>query len=137
MYINYIYSTHTLSHYIYYSALDQQENEDHVTDATVAASAEHEDTSTEIASAEHEDTSTEIAITVFGRNQKWTFHCDEYQPLATTLFIPLENLVGGRCFLYYDSVTMGKQLLDRTNTASFYGMIYDDIVYLGGITRPI
>ena len=69
--------------------IDLQENEDHVTDSTVAASAEHEDTSTEIASAEHEDTSTEIAITVFGRNQKWTFHCDEYQPLVTTLFIPL------------------------------------------------
>ena len=86
---------------------------------------------------EREPVSEKLAITVLGRNQKWTFHCDEYQPLATTLFIPLENLVGGRCFLYYDSVTMGKQLLDRTNTASFYGMIYDDIVYLGGITRPI
>ena len=44
----YLQHTHTLSHYIYYSALDQQENEDHVTDATVAASAEHEDTSTEV-----------------------------------------------------------------------------------------
>ena len=103
----------------------QEQKEDDVTDITVPACAEHE------------DRSTEIAITVFGRNQKWNFHCDEYQPLATVLFIPLENLVGGRCFLHYNSVTKGNQLLDRTKTASFYGMIYDDIVYLGGIIHSI
>ena len=78
----------------------------------------------------------DIPITVVSGDQKWTFHCDEYQPLATTLFIPSGNLVGGRCFLNYNSVTMGNQLLDRTITTSFYGMIYDDIVYLGGIARP-
>ena len=85
---------------------------------------------------EREPVSEKLAITVFGRNQKWTFHCDEHQPLANTMFIPLENLVGGKCMLHYDTVTTRHQMLDRTKTPSFYGMIYDDIVYLGGVIRP-
>ncbi len=79
--------------------------------------------------------SEEIQITVLGRNQKWTFQCDKDETLANTMFIPLENLVRGKCMLNYDSVT-GNQVLDRTKTPSFYGMIYDDIVYLGGVIRP-
>ena len=82
-----------------------------------------------------EELGEKIAITVLGRNQKWTFHCDEHQPLANTMFIPLENLVGGKCMLHYDTVTTRYQMLDRTKTPSFYGMIYDDIVYLGGVIR--
>ena len=84
---------------------------------------------------DREPVSEKIAITVLGRNQKWTFHCDEHQPLANTMFIPLENLVGGKCMLHYDTVTTRYQMLDRTKTPSFYGMIYDDIVYLGGVIR--
>ena len=84
---------------------------------------------------EREPVSEKLAITVLGRNQKWTFHCDEHQPLANTMFIPLENLVGGKCMLHYDTVTTRYQMLDRTKTPSFYGMIYDDIVYLGGVIR--
>ena len=84
---------------------------------------------------EREPASEKIAITVLARNQKWTFHCDEHQPLANTMFIPLENLVGGKCMLHYDTVTTRYQMLDRTKTPSFYGMIYDDVVYLGGVIR--
>ena len=80
--------------------------------------------------------SEEIQITVLGRNQKWTFQCDKDETLANTMFIPLENLVGGKCMLHYDTVTTRRQMLDRTKTPSFYGMIYDDIVYLGGVIRP-
>ena len=79
--------------------------------------------------------SEEIQITVIGHNLKLTLSCDTNQPLGNTMFIPLENLVRGKCMLHYDSVT-GNQLLDRTKTPSFYGMIYDDIVYLGGVIRP-
>ena len=95
-----------------------------------------DDTNTAAVVEEREPVSEKITITVLGRNQKWTFHCDEHQPLANTMFVPLENLVGGKCMLHYDTVTTRYQMLDRTKTPSFYGMIYDDIVYLGGVIRP-
>lgn len=79
---------------------------------------------------------SEIALTVRARDQQWRFHCREDQPLANTLFVPLENTVGGKCLLQYESVTNGNTILDRKKTPSFYGMIYDDIIYLGAIIRP-
>ncbi len=90
------------------------------------------DTGTPAVIERYETVSKEIPITVLGYNQQWTFHCDEHQPLANTLFIPLENLVDGKCMLFYDATT-GNQMLDRTKTPAFYGMIYDDTVYLGGV----
>ena len=78
----------------------------------------------------------EIPITVHARNQKWTFHCEKHQPLANTMFVPLEKILHGKCMLHYRTVTGNMQLINRTKTPAFYGMIYDDIVYLGGIIRP-
>ena len=83
-----------------------------------------------------EPANNELALTVRARDQEWTFHCRDNQPLANTLFVPLENIVGGKCMLHYDS-TKGNQILDRTKTPSFYGMIYDDIIFLGGIIRVV
>ena len=77
----------------------------------------------------------EIPITVHARDQKWTFHCEKHQPLANTMFIPLENILHGKCMLHYPAAMGNMLLLDRTKTPAFYGMIYDDIVYLGGIIR--
>ena len=84
---------------------------------------------------EREPASEKIAITVLARDQKWQFHVDEDQPLSSTLFIPLENLLEGKCMLHYESAKVGHQVLDRTKTPSFYGMIYDDLVYLGAVIR--
>ena len=109
----------------------KQEKED-VAEATEAVVADEEEEE-----EEEERASNEIAITVHARDQQWTFHCDEDQPLANTLFIPLENFVGGKCILHYDTTTAGNQILDRTKTPSFYGMIYDDVIYLGGIITPV
>ena len=46
---------------------------------------------------EREAVSKKLTITVLGRNQKWTFHCDKHQPLANTMCIILENRLRGKC----------------------------------------
>ena len=71
-----------------------------------------------------------IPITVHSAEQTWTFWCQENQPLSA-LFDPLERSVGKRCFLSYTNST-GVHMLDRRQTPSFYGMIYDDVVSLAG-----
>ena len=78
----------------------------------------------------------EIPITVHARDQKWTFHCGKHEPLANTMFIALEKILHGKCILYYATATGNLQLIDRTKTPAFYGMIYDDIVYLRAVIRP-
>ena len=93
--------------------------------------------SAKIVRKQQEDTvSEEIPITVHARNQKWTFHCGKHEPLANTMFIALEKILGGKCMLYYPTVTGNLQLLDPTKTPAFYGMIYDDMVYLRAVIRP-
>ena len=84
---------------------------------------------------EDRDASAELPLTVHAQDRQWTFHCDEDEPLVNTLFIPLENSIGGKCILHYDSTSQGNVILDRTKTPSFYGMIYDDDIYLGAIIR--
>lgn len=76
-----------------------------------------------------------LAVTVFARDRKWQFWLDEDQPLSDGLFAPLENLLGGKCMLHHQSATRGSQILDRTKTPSFYGMIFDDVILLGAVTR--
>ena len=81
-----------------------------------------------------EENEPALAITVLSCDHKWEFHLDEDQPLNNTLFIPLEQLLGGKCMLHYESAA-GHQILNRTKTPSFYGMIYDDHIYLGAVIR--
>ena len=109
------------------SAKTMKEGENNVTDATAVDD--------ERVTTDEELDSGQLAITVKARDQNWTFHCHKDRPLADTMFTPLENTLGGKCMLLYDSVRT-RELLDRTKTPSFYGMIYDDIVYLGGVIRP-
>ena len=85
--------------------------------------------------AERKPAGKTIAITVLARDQKWQFHIYEDQPLSGTLFIPLESMLEGKCMLHYQSAKVGQQILDPTKTPSFYGMIYDDLVYLGAVIR--
>ena len=94
--------------------------------------------SAKIVKKQQKDTvSEEIPITVHAHNQKWTFHCGKYEPLANTMFIALETILGGKCILYYPTVAGNLQLLDPTETPAFYGMIYDDMVYLRAVMRPL
>lgn len=93
--------------------------------------------SAKIVKKQQKDTvSEEIPITVLAHNQQWTFHCGKHEPLANTMFIALEKILDGKCMLYYQTVTGDLQLLDRSKTPSFYGMMYDDIVYLRAVIRP-
>ena len=110
------------------SAKTMKEGENNVTDATAVDD--------ERVTTDEELDSGQLAITVKARDQNWTFHCHKDRPLADTMFTPLENILGGKCMLLYDSVRARYELIDRTKTPSFYGMIYDDIVYLGGVIRP-
>ena len=93
--------------------------------------------SAKIVKKQEKDTvSEEIPITIHAHNQNWTFHCGKHQPLANTMFIPLEKILHGKCMLYYPTVTGNLQLFDRTKTPAFYDMIYDDMVYLRAVIRP-
>ena len=76
-----------------------------------------------------------LAVTVLARDRKWQFWLEEDQPLSDGLFDPLEDLLGGKCMLHHQSATRGPQLLDRTKTPSFYGMIFDDVIFLGAVIR--
>ena len=90
--------------------------------------------SAKIVQKQEKDTvSEEIPITVHARNQKWTFHCGKHEPIANTMFIALEKILGGKCMLYYPTAAQNLQLLDPTKTPAFYGMIYDDMVYLRAV----
>ena len=109
------------------SAKTMKEGENNVTDATAVDD--------ERVTTDEELDSGQLAITVKARDQNWRFHCHKDRPLANTMFTPLENILGGKCMLHYDSATARYELIDRTKTPSFYGMIYDDIVYLGGVIR--
>jgi hypothetical protein len=75
----------------------------------------------------------QIPISVHSAEQTWTFWCQENQPLHA-LFDPLERSVGKRCLLSYTNST-GVHMLDRRQTPSFYGMIYDDNVSLAGTVQ--
>ena len=76
----------------------------------------------------------EIPITVhFNAHEKRVFFCRSQQPLAA-IFGPLEALIGHRCLLVYNN-PRGVQMLDRTKTPLFYGMTYDEDVYLATVTR--
>ena len=93
--------------------------------------------SAKIVKKQQKDTvSEEIPITVHARNQQWTVHCGIHEPLANTMFKTLDKILGGKCMMYYPTVTRNLQLLDPTKTPAFYGMIYDDIVYLRAVIRP-
>lgn len=84
---------------------------------------------------EEEESRDNLAVTVLARDRKWQFWLEEDQPLSDGLFDPLENLLGGKCMLHHQSATRGPQLLDRTKTPSFYGMIFDDVIFLGAVIR--
>ena len=81
-----------------------------------------------------EENEPALAITVLAREHEWQFHLDRDQPLNNTLFIPLEQLLECKCMLHYESTTR-HQIVDRTKTPSFYGMIDDDHIYLGAVIR--
>ena len=49
---------------------------------------------------------------------------------------PQSHTHQGKCFLKYEN-SKGVHWLDRNKTASDYGMIYDDTVYLCGVTRLV
>ena len=84
---------------------------------------------------EEEEIPDNLAVTVLARDRKWQFWLEEDQPLSDGLFDPLEDLLGGKCMLHHQSATRGPQLLDRTKTPSFYGMIFDDVIFLGAVIR--
>lgn len=48
----------------------------------------------------------------------------------------LNHIYQGKCYLKYENAK-GTHWLDRTKTPSYYGMIYDDIIYLCGVTRYV
>ena len=71
----------------------------------------------------------------------WTFHCVISKPLSVSLFEPMEKLAGemghrGKCILMYDSAKKGEVILDRKKMPSYYGMVYDETVYLIGMSSP-
>ena len=75
-----------------------------------------------------------LVVTVLARDhRKWQIWLHEDEPLSHTLFAPLENVLGGKCILHHQSATRGNQILDRTKTPSFYGMIFDDVIFLGAV----
>ena len=76
-----------------------------------------------------------LAVTVLARDRKWQIWLDEDESLSDGLFAPLENVLGGKCVLHHQSVTRGHQILDRTKTPSFYGMIFDDVIFLSTVVR--
>ena len=52
----------------------------------------------------------------------------------------MEKLVGemgyrGQCILKYDSAKKGEVILDRKKMPSYYGMVYDETVYLIGMSN--
>lgn len=87
----------------------------------------------EVAVAVADVVTGQIPITVHSAEQTWTLWCQENQPLSA-LFDPLERSVGKRCLLSYINST-GVHMLDRRQTPSFYGMIYDDNVSLAGTVQ--
>ena len=107
------------------TAKKQVEEKDDVTEA--AATVEE--------TVEEEESRDNLAVTVLARDRKWQFWLEEDQPLSDGLFDPLEDLLGGKCMLHHQSATRGTQFLDRTKTPSFYGMIFDDVIFLGAVIR--
>ena len=96
-----------------------------------------DDSNASDATVESDTDVVDIPITVHDGDEKFIYHCANDKPLSASLFIPLEQLIGegGQCILKYESM-MGPCMLDRKKTPSFYGMTYDESVYVIGIIHP-